>query len=68
MEVACTSLMPLLAEIGRYVVLVLDNAAVNSLSPLAMVGVGAIGITQELPGARLGQSWSFSHPLTPLLL
>lgn len=47
---------PFSTEIGRYVVLVLDNAAVNSLSPLAMVGVGAVGITQELPGARLGQS------------
>lgn len=58
---------PFSTEIGRYVVLVLDNAAVNSLSPLAMVVVGAVGITQELPGARLGQSWS-SHPLTPLLL
>lgn len=37
--------------IGRCVVLVLDNAAVSSLSPLAMVGERTVGVTQELPGA-----------------
>lgn len=36
---------PFSTEIGRYVVSVLDNAAVNSPSPLAMLGMGAVGIT-----------------------
>lgn len=54
--------------VGRCVVLVLDNASVSSLFPLAVVGAETVGVTQELPGAGLGQSWSFSYPLTALLL
>lgn len=47
---------PFSTEIGRYIVSVLDNAAVTSLSPLAMLGVGAVGIIQKPPGARLEKS------------
>lgn len=55
--------VPCSTEIGRYVVSVLDSAAVNSLSPLAVMCVRAVGITQEQPGFKLRQSRSFSHPL-----
>lgn len=55
--------VPFSTEIGRYVVSVLDSAAVNSLSPLTVMCMGALGVTQAQPGAKLRQSWSFSHPL-----